>query len=81
MTIEVRDTGPGVPEKALAHLFQPFQGSARPGGTGLGLTISAELVRAHGGDIEYIAARGPGSVFQITIPDRPLEFTKANRAS
>ena len=81
VTIEVRDTGPGVPEKALAHLFQPFQGSARPGGTGLGLTISAELVRAHGGDIEYIAARGPGSVFQITIPDRPLEFTKANRAS
>lgn len=81
VTIEVRDTGPGVPAKALAHLFQPFQGSARPGGTGLGLTISAELVRAHGGEIEYIAARGPGSVFQITIPDRPLEFTKANRAS
>ena len=33
VTIEVRDTGPGVPERALAHLFQPFQGSARPGGT------------------------------------------------
>ena len=36
VTIEVRDDGPGVPEKARAHLFQAFQGSARKGGTGLG---------------------------------------------
>src|SRR5499426_697761 len=49
--IEVSDTGPGVPEKAQAHLFQAFQGSARSGGTGLGLAIAAELVRAHGGEI------------------------------
>lgn len=80
VAIEVRDTGPGVPEKALAHLFQPFQGSAKPGGTGLGLAISAELIRAHGGDIELIASGGPGSVFRITIPDRPIDFSKASRA-
>src|SRR5690606_11432076 len=49
VTIAVRDTGPGVPERARAHLFQAFQGAARPGGTGLGLAIAAELVRAHGG--------------------------------
>lgn len=79
VTIEVRDTGPGVPAKARAHLFQPFQGSARPGGTGLGLAISAELIRAHGGEIELVPAGGPGSVFRITIPDRPIDF--ASRTS
>lgn len=79
VTIDVRDTGPGVPEKAVNHLFQPFQGSARPGGTGLGLAISAELVRAHGGQIELVPASGPGSLFRMTIPDRPIDFAKASR--
>ncbi len=80
VTIDVRDTGPGVPPAAIAHLFQPFQGSARPGGTGLGLAISAELIRAHGGEIELVASGGPGSVFAITIPDRPIDFAKASKA-
>ena len=52
VVIEVSDTGPGVPEKARAHMFQAFQGSTRAGGTGLGLAIAAELVRAHGGEIQ-----------------------------
>src|SRR5215510_10537005 len=52
--IEVSDTGPGISQKALAHLFEAFQGSTRTGGTGLGLAIAAELVRAHGGEIELI---------------------------
>jgi len=51
VVLEISDTGPGVPEKARAHMFQAFQGSARAGGTGLGLAIAAELVRAHGGEI------------------------------
>src|SRR6266851_450864 len=46
--IEVADTGPGFSDQARAHLFEAFQGSTRPGGTGLGLVIAAELVRAHG---------------------------------
>ena len=74
VTIEVRDTGPGVPAKAREHLFQPFQGSARPGGTGLGLASSAELLRAHGGEIELVPATGAGSIFRLTIPDRPIDF-------
>ena len=49
VSIEVSDTGPGVPERAKPHLFEAFSGSARPGGTGLGLAIASELVRAHGG--------------------------------
>ena len=51
VTIEVGDTGPGIPERVRAHLFEAFQSAARPGGTGLGLAIAAELTRAHGGDI------------------------------
>ena len=40
VTIEIADDGPGVPQKARAHLFQAFQGSARAGGTGLGLAVA-----------------------------------------
>jgi hypothetical protein len=71
--IEVSDTGPGVPEKASAHLFQAFQGSARAGGTGLGLAIAAELVRAHGGDIKLVPGT-IGATFSITIPDRAVDI-------
>ena len=71
VTIEVADTGPGVPERARAHLFRAFQGSVRPGGTGLGLAIAAELVRAHGGSIALVDQDRPGSAFAIVVPDRP----------
>jgi len=70
VTIRVDDTGPGVSEKARAHLFRAFQGGARPGGTGLGLAIAAELVRAHGGTIELVDRPGPGASFEIVVPDR-----------
>lgn len=70
VTMAVSDTGPGVPEKARAHLFQAFQGGARAGGTGLGLAISAEIVRAHGGTISLRDTPGPGATFEIVIPDR-----------
>jgi signal transduction histidine kinase len=70
VVISVEDTGPGVPEKARTHLFQAFQGGARPGGTGLGLAIAAELARAHGGGIALVDRAGPGARFEVTIPDR-----------
>ena len=73
VVLEVSDTGPGVPEKARAHLFQAFQGSARSGGTGLGLAIAAELVRAHGGDLTLVSGT-IGATFRITIPDSPVEL-------
>jgi signal transduction histidine kinase len=71
VTIEVADTGPGIPAAARANLFRAFQGGSRPGGTGLGLAIAAELVRAHGGSIDLVEHRGPGATFRIVIPDRP----------
>src|SRR5262249_46185497 len=49
--IEVRDTGPGLPQHTKLHLFQAFQGSSRNGGAGLGLAIAAELAGVHGGSL------------------------------
>ena len=66
--IRVRDTGPGLPEKARDKLFQPFQGGARKGGSGLGLAISAELVRGHGGRLELTETGPDGAVFTIWLP-------------
>ena len=63
------DDGPGVPEKARAHLFQAFQGSARKGGTGLGLAVAHELVTAHGGAIR-LRDTAKGATFELEIPDR-----------
>jgi signal transduction histidine kinase len=69
VTIAVTDDGPGVPEKARAHLFQAFQGSARKGGTGLGLAVAQELITAHGGMIRLRETQ-KGASFEITISDR-----------
>ncbi len=74
VVLEVSDTGPGVPEKARAHMFQAFQSSTRAGGTGLGLAIAAELVRAHGGDIALVPGT-IGATFRITIPDRAIDLS------
>jgi signal transduction histidine kinase len=71
--IEVSDTGPGVSDKARAHLFEAFQGSTRPGGSGLGLAIAAELVRAHGGEIRLVDGT-IGATFRIIIPDRAVDI-------
>ncbi|MDF2999270.1 MAG: integral rane sensor signal transduction histidine kinase [Xanthobacteraceae bacterium] len=73
VVIEVADTGPGVPERAQAHLFEPFHGSTRRGGTGLGLAIAAELMRAHGGDIKLVPGT-IGATFQLIVPDRPVDL-------
>ena len=74
MVIEVSDTGPGVSENTRSHLFQAFQGSTRAGGVGLGLAIAAELVRAHGGEINLVPGT-IGATFSIKIPDRAVDLS------
>ncbi|WP_294622669.1 HAMP domain-containing sensor histidine kinase [uncultured Roseovarius sp.] len=71
--INVTDTGPGLPEKARQHLFQPFQGGATKGGTGLGLTIAAELVRGHGGTLTLDDSDDSGTSFRIELPRGGVE--------
>ncbi|MEM6890271.1 MAG: HAMP domain-containing sensor histidine kinase [Pseudomonadota bacterium] len=66
--IEVADTGPGLPPKAQDHLFMPFQGGARKGGAGLGLAISMELVRGHGGTLQLGRTGPQGTRFCICLP-------------
>ncbi len=67
--LRIADNGPGFPERALAHLFQPFAGSARHGGTGLGLAISRELAQAHGGDLTMAQTGPEGTVFELRLPE------------
>jgi signal transduction histidine kinase len=78
VVIDVADTGPGVPEKARAHLFQAFQSVARKGGSGLGLAIAAELMQAHGGQIALVSNTG-GATFRVSIPDVVVELKRARR--
>ncbi|MFW8635112.1 sensor histidine kinase [Cribrihabitans pelagius] len=66
--IEVADTGPGLPQKALDNLFTPFQGGTRKGGTGLGLAIAGELARGHGGTVTLKRTGPEGTVFEICLP-------------
>ena len=66
--IAVADTGPGLPKKAQEHLFTAFQGGTRKGGSGLGLVISAELVRGLGGRLALKRTGPDGTAFEIRLP-------------
>jgi signal transduction histidine kinase len=67
--IDVNDNGPGLPATALENLFKPFVGSARRGGTGLGLVIARDLMVAHGGDLTLVHTGVKGTCFRLTLPN------------
>jgi len=69
--VRVADDGPGLPERARTNLFQPFLGSGRKGGAGLGLAISRELAQAHGGDLTLAETTKRGTVFELRLPGAP----------
>jgi PAS domain S-box-containing protein len=70
--ISVRDTGPGIAPDKLAHLFERYYRTDASGyqnsGLGLGLYISAEIIRKHGGEIGVDSELGKGSTFWFTLP-------------
>jgi two-component system, OmpR family, sensor histidine kinase MtrB len=72
LAVEVRDHGPGLPEAAIAHVFDRFYKAdtarARSEGSGLGLAIASENARLHGGHIEVGNHQGGGAVFTVTLP-------------
>ena len=71
MVIRLADNGPGVPERAMARLFQPFAGSGRAGGAGLGLAIARELAQGHGGDVSLVESGPEGAIFELRLPAVP----------
>jgi len=68
--LTVADTGPGIPPDELPHVFDRFfRGrNARAGGSGIGLTVVAELVAAHAGRMDVSSPAGQGSTFRVTLP-------------
>jgi signal transduction histidine kinase len=67
--ISVKDNGPGIPQKVLDKIFQPFFTTKPTGeGTGLGLSLAYDIVKVHGGELRVETKEGEGSVFIIKIP-------------
>ncbi len=68
----IQDTGLGIPEESLPHLFEKFfrvrENESRIAGTGLGLSISKQIVQGHGGRIEVKSKTGVGTVFVVFLP-------------
>jgi signal transduction histidine kinase len=77
--IRLADDGPGVSERARERLFQPFAGSTRPGGAGLGLAIARELAQGHGGDLSLAETSDRGSVFELRLPGAPPRLSPVRR--
>ena len=74
--VAVEDSGEGIPEEELEHIFDRFYrvDKARErenGGTGLGLAIAKEFIQAHGGVIQVQSKQGGGSCFRIFLPVKP----------
>ena len=73
VTITVADTGDGIPEKDLPHVFERYFQVSEPGrvhlgGAGIGLSLSLELAQLHGGDLTVKSQVGKGSVFTLSLP-------------
>ena len=67
--IRVKDNGNGIPQKIIDKIFQPFFTTKPTGqGTGLGLSLSYDIIKAHGGEIKVQTKEGEGSEFIIQLP-------------
>jgi len=71
----VADSGSGMPESVIGHIFEPFYTTKPPEkGTGLGLAICKEIVNRYDGGIQVESAVGKGSTFTITIPSKFIKY-------
>jgi two-component system, OmpR family, sensor histidine kinase KdpD len=76
LVISVADEGPGIPERELERVFEKFYrspGHHRVAGTGMGLTVAREILRAHGGDVVVKNLPGAGSEFCLVLATAPPE--------
>jgi len=67
ISIEISDSGPGIPEADLERIFEPFF-STRKKGTGLGLWVTQDIILHHGGKIDVTSRQGSGTTFKIILP-------------
>ena len=65
--VEVEDSGPGIPEPLRSRIFEPFFSTKGESGNGLGLWISSEIARVHGGDLVALAG-ARGALFRLSLP-------------
>src|SRR6185503_392775 len=69
VSLEVSDTGPGIPDAVRSRLFEPFFTTKPPGqGTGLGLSLCQGIVENHGGRISAESEEGKGALFRVELP-------------
>ena len=66
--IQIRDTGKGIAQEHLPHIFEPFFSTKDEKGTGLGLWVSQGIVQAHGGSIKLRSRQGRGTTFSVALP-------------
>lgn len=66
--IVIKDTGAGIAEADLEHIFEPFFSTKGEKGTGLGLWVSSGIVQSHGGALQVRSHPGSGTTFSITLP-------------
>ena len=69
--VSVIDQGPGIDPEALSKIFTPFFRNAKESGTGLGLVISRQIAREHGGEIRVDSKPGEGATFTVVLPGAP----------
>jgi signal transduction histidine kinase len=67
VTVEVRDSGPGLEPERVERVFEPFY-TTKAGGLGIGLSISRSIVEAHGGRLWAGANEPHGAVFRFSLP-------------
>jgi signal transduction histidine kinase len=65
--ITVKDSGPGIDAQMIDKVFDPFY-TTKPGGMGMGLSISRSILQAHGGRLWVAAKDGPGTIFHFNLP-------------
>ncbi|MFZ1055130.1 MAG: ATP-binding protein [Opitutaceae bacterium] len=68
VVLEISDNGAGMPAEVRKRLFQPFTTSNKTSGIGLGLAITADLVKLHHGQIDLVEGRQSGTTFRVTLP-------------
>src|SRR3989441_12348067 len=75
--MRVTDSGSGIADTVLPHLFTPFFTTKEPGrGTGLGLSITYSIVDAHGGRITVERPAGGGAAFLVDLPPAPSDAAR-----